>query len=158
MPTEEVVDIGHPAAWRTTEGLLWFATRRGVAVIDPNRLTENLIPPPIVVERFSADAIDIPLTGNEQNIASGHTSFTFEYAALSYVAPAKVRYRYILDGFDKRWTEAGSRRVAYYTNLPPRHYRFRVQAANNDGVWNEIGAQTAFYIRPPSTAGSGFSS
>jgi signal transduction histidine kinase/ligand-binding sensor domain-containing protein len=149
MPTEEAVGVGHPASWQTTEGLLWFATRKGVAVTDPSHLIENLIPPPIVIERFTVDAIDVPITGTEQNIAPGHTSFAFEYAALSYVAPSKVRYRYILDGFDKRWTEAGSRRVAYYTNLPPRHYRFRVQAANNDGVWNEIGAQTAFYVRPP---------
>lgn len=149
MPTEEAIGVGHPAAWRTKEGLLWFATRKGVAVTDPSHLVENLTPPPIVIERFTADGMDIPLTGTEQNIAPGRASFAFEYAALSYVAPAKVRYRYILDGFDKRWTEAGSRRIAYYTNLPPRHYRFRVQAANNDGIWNETGAQIAFFVRPP---------
>jgi signal transduction histidine kinase len=59
-----------------------------------------------------------------------------------------VRYRYILEGFDKQWTQAGSRRNAYYTNLPPRHYRFRVQAANEDGIWNEAGAEVAFAIKP----------
>jgi signal transduction histidine kinase len=59
-----------------------------------------------------------------------------------------VRYRYILEGFDKQWTQAGSRRNAYYTNLPPRHYRFRVQAANEDGIWNETGAEVAFAIKP----------
>ena len=63
--------------------------------------------------------------------------------------PPSVRYRYILEGFDKQWTQAGSRRIAYYTNLPPGHYRFRVQAANNDGVWNETGAAICFYVRPP---------
>ena len=61
----------------------------------------------------------------------------------------RVRYRYILEGFDKQWTQAGSRRNAYYTNLPPRHYRFRVQAANEDGIWNEPGAEVAFVIKPP---------
>jgi signal transduction histidine kinase len=65
------------------------------------------------------------------------------------VSPGKVRYRYILEGFDKQWTDAGSRRVAYYTNLPPGHFRFRVQAANNDGLWNEAGAQITFYVKPP---------
>jgi signal transduction histidine kinase len=149
MPTEEAVGVGHPAAWRTTEGLLWFATRRGVAVTDPTHLTENLVPPPVVIERFTVDGVDAPLTSTEQNIAPGHTSFAFEYAGLSYVAPAKVRYRYLLEGFDQKWTDAGSRPIAYYTNLPPRHYRFRVQAANNDGIWNETGAQIVFNVRPP---------
>ncbi len=60
-----------------------------------------------------------------------------------------VRYRYILEGFDKEWTEAGSRRNAYYTNLPPRRYRFRVQAANENGVWNEEGAEFSFVVKPP---------
>jgi len=149
MPTEEAVGIGHPAAWKTTEGLLWFATRKGVAVADPSHLIENLVPPPVIIERFTTDGIDIPLTVSEQNIAPDRTSFAFEYAGLSYVAPTKVRYRYILENFDKQWTEAGSRRIAYYTNLPPGHYRFRVQAANNDGIWNETGAQINFYVRPP---------
>jgi signal transduction histidine kinase/ligand-binding sensor domain-containing protein len=149
MPTEEAVGVGHPAAWRTTEGLLWFATRKGVAVTDPAHLTENLVPPPVVIERFTVDGVDMPLTSTEQPITPRHTSFAFEYAGLSYVAPAKVRYRYLLEGFDQNWTEAGSRPVAYYTNLPPRNYRFRVQAANNDGIWNETGAQIAFHVQPP---------
>jgi signal transduction histidine kinase/ligand-binding sensor domain-containing protein len=149
MPTEEAVGIGHPAAWKTTEGLLWFATRKGVAVADPGHLIENMTPPPVIIERFAIDGIDTPLTANEQKIAPGHTSFAFEYAGLSYAAPTKVKYRYILENFDKQWTEAGSRRIAYYTNLPPGHYRFRVQAANNDGIWNQDGAQVNFYVQPP---------
>jgi signal transduction histidine kinase/ligand-binding sensor domain-containing protein len=149
MPIEEAVGVGHPAAWRTTEGLLWFATRKGVAVTDPTHLTETLIPPPVVIEHFTVDGVDMPLTSTEYRIAPGHTSFAFEYAGLSYVAPAKVRYRYLLEGFDQQWTEAGSRPIAYYTNLPPRHYRFHVQAANNDGIWNETGAQIAFHVQPP---------
>jgi signal transduction histidine kinase/ligand-binding sensor domain-containing protein len=149
MPTEEAVGVGHPAAWKTAEGLLWFATRKGVAVTDPTHLSENLVPPPVIIERFTVDGVDMPLTSAQQNITPSHTSFAFEYAGLSYVAPAKVRYRYFLEGFDQRWTEADSRPTAYYTNLPPRHYRFRVQAANNDGIWNETGAQIAFSIQPP---------
>ncbi|MBB5342424.1 sensor histidine kinase [Tunturibacter empetritectus] len=149
MPTEEAFGAGHPSTWKTTEGLLLFATRKGVVVTDPSHLIENLIPPPVVLEQFTVDGVNIPLQATKNNITPGHTRFAFEYAGLSYVAPAKIRYRYILEGFDKQWTEAGSRRIAYYTNLPPRHYRFRVQAANNDGVWNETGAQIAFSVRPP---------
>ena len=149
MPTEEASAIGHPAAWKTMQGLLWFATRKGVAIADPDHLSENHIPPPVVIERFTLDDRELPLSASEQKIPPGHNSFAFQYAGLSYAAPSKVRYRYILEGFDKQWTQAGSRRIAYYTNLPPRHYRFRVQAANNDGVWNEAGASLAFYVRPP---------
>jgi len=149
MPTEEASAIGHPAAWKTAQGLLWFATRKGVAITDPSHLAENHIAPPVVIERFTVDNIELPLAAAAQNISPGHNSFAFQYAGLSYLAPSKVRYRYILEGLDKQWTEAGSRRIAYYTNLPARHYRFRVQAANNDGTWNETGAQIAFYVRPP---------
>ncbi len=149
MPTEEASAIGHPSAWKTAQGLLWFATRKGVAIADPDHLSENRVPPPVVIERFTIDDTALPLSTDEQNIPPGHRSFAFQYAGLSFVAPSKVRYRYILEGFDKQWTEAGSRRIAYYTNLPPRHYRFRVQAANNDGVWSETGASLAFYVRPP---------
>jgi signal transduction histidine kinase/ligand-binding sensor domain-containing protein len=149
MPTEEAGSIGHPASWKATDGLLWFATRKGIAVTDPAHLAENRIPPSVVMERFTVDDIEIPLSRAKQNISPGHSSFAFQYAGLSYVAPLKVRYRYILEGFDKQWNEAGSRRIAYYTNLPSGHYRFRVQAANNDGLWNEAGAQFAFYVQPP---------
>ncbi len=148
MPTEEISTIGHPTAWKATDGLLWFATRKGVAITDPNHLPENRVPPPTVVERFTVDDTDLPISAPEHSIPPGHSRFAFEYAGLSYVAPSKVRYRYILEGFDKQWTQAGSRRTAYYTNLPPRHYRFRVQAANNDGIWNETGATVAFYVQP----------
>lgn len=149
MPTEEASATGHPAAWKTIEGQLWFATRKGVAIADPDHLSENHIPPPVVIERFMLDDMELPLSATEQSIPPGHNSFAFQYAGLSYAAPAKVRYRYMLEGFDKQWTQAGSRRIAYYTNLPARHYRFRVQAANNDGVWNETGASLRFYVKPP---------
>lgn len=148
MPTEEASAIGHPSAWKTAEGPLWFATRKGVAIADPAHLSENHVPPPVVIERFTVDDIEQPRSGTERNIPPGRRSFAFQYAGLSFVAPSKVRYRYILEGFDKQWTAAGSRRIAYYTNLPPRHYRFRVQAANNDGVWNEAGASLAFDVQP----------
>lgn len=149
MPTEEASAIGHPAAWKTMQGQLWFATRKGVAIADPDHLSENHIAPPVVIERFTLDDTELPLSAAEQSISPGHNSFAFQYAGLSYAAPSKVRYRYILEGFDKQWTQAGSRRIAYYTNLPARHYRFRVQAANNDGVWNEAGASLSFYVKPP---------
>jgi signal transduction histidine kinase len=139
---------GHPGAWKAVDGRLWFATRKGVAIIDPTDLRENHAPPPIVVERFTVDDIAVRTTGTEAVVPPGHINYGFEYAALSFVSPSRVRYRYILEGFDKQWTQAGSRRTAYYTNLPPRHYHFRVQAANEDGIWNETGAEVPFIIKP----------
>ena len=149
MPTEETSSTGHPGAWRTTDGHLWFATRKGVAIVSPNDLREDSAPPPVVVERFTVDDMELRGIGTEITIPPGHVRYGFEYAGLSYASPSKVRYRYILEGFDKEWTQAGSRRNAYYTNLPPRRYRFRVQAANEDGIWNEAGAEVAFVISPP---------
>ena len=148
MPTEEMSSSGHPGAWEAADGRLWFATRKGVAIVDPTNLRENHAPPPIVVERFTVDDIAVRTTGTEAVVPPGHIKYGFEYAALSFVSPSRVRYRYILEGFDKQWTQAGSRRTAYYTNLPPRHYRFRVQTANEDGVWNEPGAEVPFTIKP----------
>jgi signal transduction histidine kinase len=146
MPTEEISAIGHPAAWQTTDGPLWFATRKGVAIVDPAHLVLNGVPPPVAIERFTVDDVE---QRTAIRIPPGHTRYSFDYAGLSFVAPSRVRYRYQLEGFDKQWTEAGTRRTAFYTNLPPGTYRFRVQAANNDGLWNESGAQLAFTIRPP---------
>lgn len=146
MPTEEISAIGHPAVLKSNEGSLWFATRKGVAIVDPGHLFLNRIPPPVVIERFTVDDAEQQAGAS---IKPGHSRLAFEYAGLSFVAPSRVRYRYRLEGFDKQWIEAGLRRTAYYTNLPPGEYRFRVQAANNDGIWNEQGAALPFSIRPP---------
>ena len=148
MPTEEMSSNGHPGAWKAVDGRLWFATRKGVAIVDPTNLRENREPPPVIVERFTVDDMRVKDTGTAAIIPPGHTRYGFEFAALSYFSPSRVRYRYILEGFDKQWTQAGSRRTAYYTNLPPRRYRFRVQAANEDGIWSETGAEVGFIIKP----------
>ncbi len=70
------------------------------------------------------------------------------YASLTFLALEKVTFKYKLEGFDKDWVDAGSRRVAYYTNLPPGTYRFRVAACNNDGVWNNSGAAVKLILQP----------
>lgn len=149
LPTQEISSSGHPGAWKTEDGQLWFATRKGIAIVNPIDLRENHTPPPVVIKRFTVDDKEDHSLGSEAVIPPGHSRYAFEYAGLSFFAPSKVHYRYILEGFDKQWTQAGSRRNAYYTNLPPRHYRFRVQASNEDGIWNDQGAEFSFVIRPP---------
>jgi signal transduction histidine kinase/ligand-binding sensor domain-containing protein len=149
LRSRETATNSHPSAWRSRDGHLWFATPRGLAEVDPAHFPLNTVPPPVALERFVVDDVDYPVQGANTSlrVAAGHVHFEFDYAALSFIAPQKVRYRYMLEGFDRGWTEAGSRRTAYYTNIPPGSYTFRVQAANNDGVWNVAGTALSFELR-----------
>ncbi len=73
-------------------------------------------------------------------IDAGKSRFEFHFAGLSYLYPQSVKFKYMLEGVDDDWVDAGNRRIAYYTNISPGNYKFRVIACNNDGVWNETGA------------------
>jgi ligand-binding sensor domain-containing protein/signal transduction histidine kinase len=150
LRTRETATNSHPSAWRSRDGHLWFATPKGLVEVDPAHFPVNAVPPPVALERFAVDDVDQPLHGaaSPVRIPAGHVHFQFDFVGLSFIAPQKVRYRYMLDGFDRNWTEAGTRRTAYYTNIPPGRYTFRVQAANNDGLWNTAGAALTFELRP----------
>jgi len=138
---------GHPATWRDQDGGIWFATLSGAAYLAANHTEVNALPPPVVVANVLIDdqSFDPAHIGD---IPPGRERVTFEYAGLSYTSPQKVRFKYKLEGFDRDWVDAGTRRSAFYTNLPPRQYRFRVLAANPDGVWNDTGATIAFRMLP----------
>jgi len=136
-----------PPSAKSTDGRFWFATVEGAGVIDPSEVSLNTFPPPVHIEQVTADRKTYeatpqlrlpPLVGDLQ----------IDFTALSLVAPEKVRFRYMLEGRDRDWRDAGSRRQAFYTNLPPGNYRFRVKACNNNGVWNEAGASWEFSIAP----------
>ncbi|MGO9937894.1 MAG: two-component regulator propeller domain-containing protein [Terracidiphilus sp.] len=149
LRSRETAINSHPSAWRSRDGHLWFATPKGLVEVDPAHFPVNSLPPPVVVERFAVDDVDsLHAADSSVRIPAGHNHFQFEYAGLSFVAPQKVRYRYKLDGFDRDWTDAGARRVAYYTNIPPGKYTFRVLAANNDGLWNQQGTALQFELEP----------
>lgn len=150
LPSRETATNSHPSAWRSSDGRLWFATLKGLVVADPAHFPVNMLPPPVALERFQVDDVTRTLHGADSRlrVAAGHVHFEFDYAGLSYVSPQKVRYRYMLEGFDHGWTDAGARRTAYYTNIPPGQYTFRVQAANNDGIWNRDGAALSFELSP----------
>ena len=130
---------------------MWFAGLDGVNVVDPRHLPFNKLPPPVHIEQITADRKPYDLTAeNNGNLRLPALSRDLEidYTALSFVAPEKIRFRYKLEGYDRDWQEAGNRRQAFYTNLPPRNYRFLVMACNNNGVWNEAGAFLDFTIAP----------
>src|SRR5712671_2525582 len=147
MITRECSGGGHPAGWRGADGKLWLATIKGVAMIDPEQIKSNDQPPPVAIEQIRVDDESM-MPAQSIELAPGKSRFDFYYTALSFGAPEKVRFKYKLEGFDSDWIDGGTRRVAYYTNLRPGRYKFRVIASNNDGLWNPIGATFDFYLRP----------
>ena len=147
MLTRECSGGGSPSAWKDNAGKLWFATIRGVAMIDPASIKTNQYAPPVVVEQLRTDD-QSAIFNNNAEISPGQTRFDFYYTAPSFVAPDKIRFKYKLDGFDRDWVDAGTRRIASYTNLRPGNYRFIVIASNSDGLWNETGASFSFYLKP----------
>ncbi len=136
-----------PTAWKTTDGSLMFCSLNGVIVVDPNRLHSSGLIPPVHLEKVVINKQPQQLT-NDSQMPVGQGEVEIHYAALSYTAPEKVRFKYMLEGFDKEWVDAGARRFAYYANLPPGQYRFRVVAGHIDGPWNEAGTSIAFYLQP----------
>jgi signal transduction histidine kinase/CheY-like chemotaxis protein/ligand-binding sensor domain-containing protein len=137
--------LSAPTAWKTSSGALCFATRGGVLEIEPRRQKSNWRIPPVLIESVTDERQRTLLDG--ATVRAGG-NLEFHYTALSYLFPNKVRFRYRLEGFDADWVDAGPRRTAFYTNLPPGAFRFRVVACNNDGVWNLAGAGFAFRARP----------
>jgi signal transduction histidine kinase/ligand-binding sensor domain-containing protein len=140
-----------PRTARSSDGRLWFATLDGVSVVDPRRLAVNNLPPPVHIERVIADrqTHDVHAIGSAGlRLPALTRDVRIDYTALSLVAPEKVKFRYKLEGWDRDWQDVGNRREAFYANLPPRTYRFRVIAANNSGVWNETGASLAVSVDP----------
>lgn len=152
LPGVAQQDSNTPTVISTTDGKLWFVTSHGVAWMDPRHLLRNPLPPPVSITRLVAagqsfaglSAIDLP---------AGTTSFQIDYTALSLAIPDRVRFRYQLETIDAGWIDPGLRRQAFYTGLGPGRYRFRVIAANNDGVWNRTGA-TLTVVIPPTFAQS----
>lgn len=147
MESSECDGGSQPGGCRTRDGRLWFATVKGLAVVDPVKIRSNPRRPPLFVEGIAVDGSLVP-PDRPGRLPPGATRFEFQYAALSFVAPEKVRFRYKLDGFDRAWIDAGTRRTAYYTHLPPGDYTFHVIGCNDDGVWNEKGASWSFYVAP----------
>jgi signal transduction histidine kinase/ligand-binding sensor domain-containing protein len=135
-----------PAAATAAGGQLWFANDSLLQMIDPGKLHRNTIVPPIHIEELVADGNVVPLS-SDLRLAPLTRDIELDYTALSFVEPQRVRFRYRLEGHDDHWQEVGTRREAFYTNLAPGVYQFRVTACNNSGVWNEQGAVLAFRIR-----------
>jgi signal transduction histidine kinase len=138
----------HPdGVTKSADGRIWFVAFDGVSFIDPHRLAFNKVPPPVHIEGIVGD-------GKRYNVIPGLRlppgvrNLAIDFVALSLVVPEKNRYRFRLDGWDPGWTDAVNELRVEYTNLPPRKYRFRVIASNNNGLWNETGDALEFSIAP----------
>lgn len=140
------ISFGTPTAAYAADGRLWFVTSDGVALMDVHQAAKRRQPPAMLIEGVVADTRGVPIDAGQP--LPPHTShLQISYAGLSLRAPEKVRFSYLMEGFDASWVDAGVRRQAFYTNLPPGAYRFRVRA-ENDGVPSQTEATWTFAIAP----------
>jgi signal transduction histidine kinase/ligand-binding sensor domain-containing protein len=147
LPGSSAASAVTPNSLRTPDGRLWFSFSRGIAVVDPSQLRRNPVPPPVHIEALTVDGRNVPLA-DQVAIPTHARRIELRFTALSLLVPRQVRFRYMLDGVDRQWMEAGAQRRATYTHLRPGRYRFHVLAANNDGVWNEAGAELTLRVPP----------
>jgi len=153
LRTLAVVGDYTPRVAKSRDGKLWFMSPDGISVVDPHQIPFNKLPPPVHIEKVSADRKEYRKTLSSEAQSKSHLpplvrELEIDYTALSFVAPEKISFRYKLEGWDRDWQEAGTRRQAFYSNLPPRNYTFRVKACNNSGLWNEAGASLDFSVAP----------
>jgi len=136
-----------------SDGRLWFATQAGVSVVDPTDTHSSEIPFPVYVETVRAgedSAVPAGAVSDSQPVrfAGSQRDFEITYTALSFLAPENLRFQYRLEDFQADWVEAGGRRTAFYTNVPPGTYEFRVRATRGDGVWYESESPTSLVVQP----------
>jgi PAS domain S-box-containing protein len=145
MPSSECNGGGQPSGWKTEDGNLWFPTIKGVVKVDPAK--RNPIPPTTIVEKVLLDGKALE-TSKDIVLPPGRKRLEFHYTGISFTASMKVRFQFYLEGFDSKWSQAQTARIASYTNVPHGKYTFRVRAANNEGIWSEKEAMLGFEVKP----------
>ena len=136
-----------PVLSKSHDGRLWLATIRGLLMLDPGHWQREATAPMLVIENPIVNGHSEPPARIGQ-LPPGQKNMEFNYTGLAYYLPTRLRFRYMLEGYDRDWIDAGTRREAFYTNLPPGNFRFRVTACNADNLCNEQGATVAFYLAP----------
>jgi len=134
-------------AIRAHDGRVWFVTGRGLTVLDPRELSTTDVVSPLRIEALIANDVRL---GPQPRLAlpAGTSRLEIQYTALNLASPQKQQFRYRLDGFDANWVDAGTRRQAFYTNLPPRQYRFQVMSRDVDANWTGAATTLQFSIAP----------
>ncbi len=136
----------HPAMWQIDDGRMWLSTIRGFIVFDP-AARQQTIPPPAVIENPIVDG-QSQLPGAIVDLPAGPKNLQFNFSGLSYVAPERIVFRYKMEGYDDDWIFAARRREAFYTNLPPGQYTFRVLACSAVRLCSEPAAAMSFALAP----------
>jgi signal transduction histidine kinase/streptogramin lyase len=140
-----------PSVCQTADGRIWFPTSAGLAVLDPNASLPPHRPVPVIIEAIQADGRDLDLTRTKAGplkIPPGWERFEFRYTGLSFIDPEKIQFQYRLDNWEKKWEDAGSKRVVDYSYLPPGTYRFRVRASDSGANWDDNDAELGFTVLP----------
>ena len=135
-----------PAGIVASDGRLWMSSNKALLVFDPRKIPRTMEAPPVVVEDATVNGAATPLD-RMNGLPPGPGNFELRYTTLTLL-PNRASFKYKLEGFDQDWVDAGARRIAYYTNIPPGHYTFKVRASNNDGVWSDTGATLAVHLQP----------
>jgi ligand-binding sensor domain-containing protein/signal transduction histidine kinase len=148
MRSSECNGGGQPAGWKGRDGRLWFPTAKGLVMADPKRITSNTVPPSVLIERVLVNKRE-QAAQQDVRVPPGAGEMEIHYTGLSFSAPEHVRFRYKLAGLDVNWTDAGTRRTAYFSRVPPGRYTFTVSAANRDSVWSTADATLRFQVIPP---------
>ena len=139
---------------RRRDGRLCFGGNSGYTCFDPECVVDNPHPPAVVLTGFEklgeSVSFDRALWAVD-NIRLPHQDnfFSFEVAALDYTSPQDQLYSYLLEGFDREWSEIISERTASYANVPPGRYVFRARGTNGDAVWSASDLTVALVITPP---------
>ncbi len=144
-------EFSRHSAFRTRNGELWFITKKGISIVDPEKIRINKISPPVVIETAFFDGQSIPMRQDPEVYKfKGIRNFRFHFTAPTFLSPEKIKFKYQLEGFDKEWVflPPGSGRVAHYWNLEPGTYTFKVMACNAEGIWNRTGDSITFTLNP----------
>jgi ligand-binding sensor domain-containing protein/signal transduction histidine kinase len=157
LPSLECVGGFQPSGLRSRDGRLWFPTVKGLAIVNPDTVPYNPLPPPVLIDGVVVGGTTLLPQGNavgsetlegQLKVPPGKQHLELQYTALSLTDPKKVRFRYKLEGLESTWNEAEAKRTADYSYIPPGRYEFHVIACNNDGVWNNEGVSLAVTVMP----------
>ena len=148
MKSKECNGAFQPAGWKARDGKLWFPTMKGIVTVDPEHLGLAAAPLPAFIEQAEIDRVPIDVGAPFFQAGPGAGKLEFRYTAINFLEAETTSFRYKLEGFDADWVDAGTRRIAYYTNIPPGTYRFRVIARNRDGVWSTSQGSLRFTLKP----------
>jgi signal transduction histidine kinase/ligand-binding sensor domain-containing protein len=141
--------LGQPGNLKTDNGTLWFSTVGGIAIVNPKDVPAQSHPPDVLIEEELLDQRPASLRNGLLKVMPRNANLEIHYTALSSYKPEQIRFSYQLLGLDRDRVDAGTRRTAYYSHLPPGEYNFRVIAGNSGGVWNRTGSQLHIVVPPP---------